>query len=147
MKFAGYSLAVSFTPISSNIIKNRCRLSVGISRRKLRRSRFFSVYTQSEQSHGKSVMVAKYYLPPWFRWVFELFFFLLPLCLCCKFIDFVTCFDLVFGCLYFSVAPMMDWTDHHYRTLARLISKHAWLYTEMLAAETIVYQNGNLVIF
>ncbi|XP_061348231.1 uncharacterized protein LOC133293646 isoform X2 [Gastrolobium bilobum] len=45
---------------------------------------------------------------------------------------------------WFSVAPMMEWTDHHYRTLARLISKHAWLYTEMLAAETIVYQKGNL---
>ncbi|XP_024025740.1 uncharacterized protein LOC21395706 [Morus notabilis] len=45
---------------------------------------------------------------------------------------------------WFSVAPMMDWTDHHYRTLARLISKHAWLYTEMLAAETIVYQQHNL---
>ncbi|KAK0573418.1 hypothetical protein LWI29_007769 [Acer saccharum] len=45
---------------------------------------------------------------------------------------------------WFSVAPMMDWTDHHYRTLARLISKHAWLYTEMLAAETIVYQKDNL---
>ncbi|OMP04929.1 tRNA-dihydrouridine synthase [Corchorus capsularis] len=44
----------------------------------------------------------------------------------------------------FSVAPMMEWTDVHYRTLARLISKHAWLYTEMLAAETIVYQKGNL---
>uniref|UniRef100_A0A5B7BMY3 Putative tRNA-dihydrouridine(20a/20b) synthase [NAD(P)+]-like isoform X1 n=1 Tax=Davidia involucrata TaxID=16924 RepID=A0A5B7BMY3_DAVIN len=45
---------------------------------------------------------------------------------------------------WFSVAPMMEWTDTHYRTLARLISKHAWLYTEMLAAETIVYQKGNL---
>lgn len=45
---------------------------------------------------------------------------------------------------WFSVAPMMEWTDTHYRTLARLISKHAWLYTEMLAAETIVYQEGNL---
>ncbi|CAI0393855.1 unnamed protein product [Linum tenue] len=44
----------------------------------------------------------------------------------------------------FSVAPMMEWTDVHYRTLARLISKHAWLYTEMLAAETIVYQEANL---
>ncbi|XP_050210036.1 uncharacterized protein LOC126660521 isoform X2 [Mercurialis annua] len=44
----------------------------------------------------------------------------------------------------FSVAPMMDWTDNHYRTLARLISKHSWLYTEMLAAETIVYQQGDL---
>ncbi|KAL2536727.1 FMN-linked oxidoreductase superfamily protein [Forsythia ovata] len=45
---------------------------------------------------------------------------------------------------WFSVAPMMEWTDNHYRTMARLISKHAWLYTEMLAAETIVYQKGNL---
>lgn len=45
---------------------------------------------------------------------------------------------------WFSVAPMMDCTDNHYRTLARLISKHAWLYTEMLAAETIIYQQGNL---
>lgn len=44
----------------------------------------------------------------------------------------------------FSVAPMMEWTDNHYRTLARIISKHAWLYTEMLAAETIVYQAANL---
>lgn len=45
---------------------------------------------------------------------------------------------------YFSVAPMMDWTDNHYRTLARIISKHAWLYTEMIAADTIVHQKDNL---
>ncbi|RWW41967.1 hypothetical protein BHE74_00052511 [Ensete ventricosum] len=44
-----------------------------------------------------------------------------------------------------SIAPMMDWTDNHYRTLARLISKHAWLYTEMVVAETIVHQSENLV--
>ena len=44
-----------------------------------------------------------------------------------------------------SVAPMMDWTDNHYRTLARLISRHAWLYTEMVVAETIVHQKDNLV--
>ncbi|KAK9169333.1 hypothetical protein Syun_001473 [Stephania yunnanensis] len=44
----------------------------------------------------------------------------------------------------FSVAPMMDWTDNHYRTLARLISKHAWLYTEMVVAETIVHKQDNL---
>ncbi|KAM7266811.1 hypothetical protein ACFE04_008977 [Oxalis oulophora] len=43
-----------------------------------------------------------------------------------------------------SIAPMMEWTDTHYRTLARFITKHAWLYTEMLAAETIVYQEKNL---
>lgn len=56
------------------------------------------------------------------------------------------------SCLYggrylpplFSVAPMMDWTDNHYRTLARLISKHAWLFTEMVVAETIVHQENNL---
>ncbi|XXG56505.1 hypothetical protein AAC387_Pa03g3893 [Persea americana] len=45
---------------------------------------------------------------------------------------------------WFSVAPMMDWTDNHYRALARLISRHAWLYTEMVVAETIVHQKENL---
>ncbi|KAL9262081.1 hypothetical protein AKJ16_DCAP18335 [Drosera capensis] len=45
---------------------------------------------------------------------------------------------------HFSVTLLMDWTTNHYRTLARLISKHAWLYTEMIATETIVYQEGNL---
>lgn len=44
----------------------------------------------------------------------------------------------------FSIAPMMDWTDNHYRTLARLISLHTWLYTEMVVAETIVHQKDNL---
>ncbi|XP_062018271.1 uncharacterized protein LOC133734671 isoform X2 [Rosa rugosa] len=34
--------------------------------------------------------------------------------------------------------------DSKFLTMARLISKHAWLYTEMLAAETIVYQKDNL---
>ncbi|XP_062023703.1 uncharacterized protein LOC133739904 isoform X2 [Rosa rugosa] len=42
------------------------------------------------------------------------------------------------------VALMMEWPDVHYRTLARLISKHAWLYSKMLAAETIVYQKDNM---
>lgn len=26
----------------------------------------------------------------------------------------------------------MDWTDVHYRQLARIISRHTWLYTEMV---------------
>ncbi|KAJ7551045.1 hypothetical protein O6H91_07G131400 [Diphasiastrum complanatum] len=39
---------------------------------------------------------------------------------------------------------MMDWTDNHFRSLARLISRKSWLYTEMIVAETIVYQQGNL---
>ncbi|KAK9861204.1 hypothetical protein WJX84_007819 [Apatococcus fuscideae] len=38
-----------------------------------------------------------------------------------------------------SVAPMMDWTDVHYRQLARLMSKHTWLYTEMVVDSTIIH--------
>ena len=37
-----------------------------------------------------------------------------------------------------SVAPMMDWTDLHYRQLARLISRHTWLYTEMVVDKTLL---------
>lgn len=36
-----------------------------------------------------------------------------------------------------SVAPMMDWTDLHYRMLARLLSKNVWLYTEMVVDSTL----------
>ena len=36
-----------------------------------------------------------------------------------------------------SVAPMMDWTDVYFRQLARLISKHTWLYTEMVVVRTL----------
>lgn len=38
-----------------------------------------------------------------------------------------------------SVAPMMDWTDLYYRQLARLISRHTWLYTEMVVDQTILH--------
>ena len=38
----------------------------------------------------------------------------------------------------FSVAPMMDCTDRHYRYLARLISRRTRLYTEMVTAPAIV---------
>lgn len=38
----------------------------------------------------------------------------------------------------FSVAPMMDWTDRHYRYFARLISQHALLYTEMVTTGAIL---------
>ncbi|RYR69411.1 hypothetical protein Ahy_A03g015957 isoform A [Arachis hypogaea] len=111
MKFAGYSLGVSFAPIGSNVFAKSFRFPIvgSIYRGNLRSSRLFSASCWREQSNGKNGVVAKQYLPPWF-----------------------------------SVAPMMDWTDNHYRTLARLISKHAWLYTEMIAAETIVHQKDNL---
>lgn len=38
----------------------------------------------------------------------------------------------------FAVAPMIDWTDRHYRFLARQLSKHALLYTEMIVCEAIL---------
>lgn len=38
-----------------------------------------------------------------------------------------------------SVAPMMDYTDRHDRYFLRLISKHAWLYTEMVTAKAILH--------
>lgn len=37
-----------------------------------------------------------------------------------------------------SVAPMMDWTDRHYRYLARLMSRRTTLYTEMVVDQAIV---------
>jgi len=39
----------------------------------------------------------------------------------------------------FSVAPMMEWTDRHYRMLARLHSRHTRLYTEMVTTAAIIH--------
>lgn len=39
----------------------------------------------------------------------------------------------------YSVAPMMAWTDKHYRYLARLISRHTLLYTEMVTTGAILF--------
>ena len=33
----------------------------------------------------------------------------------------------------------MDWTDVHYRQLARLLSRHTWLYTEMVVDSTLLF--------
>ncbi|MGM0412917.1 MAG: tRNA dihydrouridine(20/20a) synthase DusA [Pseudomonadota bacterium] len=38
-----------------------------------------------------------------------------------------------------SVAPMMDWTDRHYRYLARLLSRRVVLYTEMVHAQAAIH--------
>ncbi|MCG2585919.1 tRNA dihydrouridine(20/20a) synthase DusA [Massilia sp. TS11] len=38
-----------------------------------------------------------------------------------------------------SVAPMMDWTDRHCRYFHRLISRHTWLYTEMVTTGALVH--------
>ncbi|MBO0741581.1 MAG: tRNA dihydrouridine(20/20a) synthase DusA [Hyphomicrobiaceae bacterium] len=39
----------------------------------------------------------------------------------------------------FCVAPMMDWTDRHCRFFHRLLSRRAWLYTEMVTAEAVLH--------
>jgi tRNA-dihydrouridine synthase A len=41
--------------------------------------------------------------------------------------------------LRFSVAPMMEWTDRHYRVLARLHSRRARLYTEMVTSAAVIH--------
>ena len=37
------------------------------------------------------------------------------------------------------IAPMMDWTDRHFRYLARLISRHTVLYTEMVTSGALIH--------
>lgn len=39
----------------------------------------------------------------------------------------------------FTVAPMLDWTDRFYRRFAREISRHAWLYTEMVTTGALIH--------
>lgn len=43
-----------------------------------------------------------------------------------------------------SVAPMMKWTNRHYRCMARLLSSRAVLYTEMCVASTIIHNSQSL---
>jgi tRNA-dihydrouridine synthase A len=38
-----------------------------------------------------------------------------------------------------SVAPMMDWTDRHCRAFHRQITRHTWLYTEMVTTGALLY--------
>lgn len=42
-----------------------------------------------------------------------------------------------------SIAPMLDWTDRHYRYMARLISKHQLLFTEMVTTGAIIHGKGD----
>ena len=41
------------------------------------------------------------------------------------------------------VAPMMDWTDRHCRFFLRLISRHAYLYTEMITTGAILHGDAD----
>jgi tRNA-dihydrouridine synthase A len=42
------------------------------------------------------------------------------------------------GARTLSVAPMMDWTDRHCRTFHRQITRHTWLYTEMVTTGALL---------
>jgi tRNA-dihydrouridine synthase A len=41
-----------------------------------------------------------------------------------------------------SVAPMMEWTDRHYRFMARMLTEKTKFYTEMVVADDIVKKQG-----
>ena len=45
--------------------------------------------------------------------------------------------SLLNGAYRFSVAPMMDYTDRHFRVLMRQISRRSLLYTEMVVAQAL----------
>jgi tRNA-dihydrouridine synthase A len=40
-----------------------------------------------------------------------------------------------------AIAPMLDWTDRHYRYFMRQITKQTVLYTEMIVADAIIHGN------
>ena len=46
----------------------------------------------------------------------------------------------------FCVAPMMEWTDRHCRSFLRLMSARAFLYTEMVTAEAVLYGDRERVL-
>ena len=41
-----------------------------------------------------------------------------------------------------SLAPMLDWTDRHFRYLLRLVSSNIWLYSEMVTTGAILHGNN-----
>ena len=49
------------------------------------------------------------------------------------------CSHSIHGSYRFSIAPMMDYTDKHYRVMMRQITKKALLYTEMIVAQALYH--------
>ncbi|EWM22921.1 trna-dihydrouridine synthase a [Nannochloropsis gaditana] len=46
-----------------------------------------------------------------------------------------------------SIAPMMEWTDRHYRYMMRGLTRHTQLYTEMIVDSTLLHRREDLDIF
>ena len=44
-----------------------------------------------------------------------------------------------------SVAPMMDWTDRHFRFMMRQITRRTLLYTEMVTAQAVVFGDAGRI--
>ena len=40
---------------------------------------------------------------------------------------------------YFSIAPMVDVSDNYFRYFMRLMTKHAFLYTEMINENAVIH--------
>ena len=48
---------------------------------------------------------------------------------------------MIFSNSKLSIAPMMDWTDKHFRYFVRQFTRKTVLYSEMITAQAIVYGN------
>jgi tRNA-dihydrouridine synthase A len=44
------------------------------------------------------------------------------------------------------IAPMMDYTDRHFRYLLRLLAPHARLYTEMITARALIHGDAERLL-
>ncbi|MDE5014845.1 tRNA-dihydrouridine synthase, partial [Francisella tularensis subsp. holarctica] len=44
------------------------------------------------------------------------------------------------------IAPILDWTDRHYRYIMRLITRHTILYTEMVTLNAILHGNKECLV-
>ncbi|MBK1693235.1 tRNA dihydrouridine(20/20a) synthase DusA [Chromatium weissei] len=45
-----------------------------------------------------------------------------------------------------SIAPMLDWTDRHYRYFVRFITRHTLLYTEMVTTAALLHGDRNRLL-
>ncbi|WP_411037101.1 tRNA dihydrouridine(20/20a) synthase DusA [Shinella sp. BYT-45] len=50
------------------------------------------------------------------------------------------------GAKIFATAPMIDWSDRHYRVFARQLTRNALLYTEMVVADAILRGNRDRLL-
>jgi tRNA-dihydrouridine synthase A len=50
------------------------------------------------------------------------------------------------GAKIFATAPMIDWSDRHYRVFARQMTKNALLFTEMIVADAILRGNTDRLL-